>query len=291
MTDDETDSEELDDMFGVTAATMTRRKRLFQKFNNRDRITNNSTTATIIMQWISRRNWAPTTKLSHFATLTKTLSLNKISIQGDIQGCIRQLKISALASDIQRVPPLTTTMLNTTLQKLNNNTQMEIRVLIELSWTFAARLTSITALTRNVINIQPHDTIMSKIRVTFRTGKTITATGVYTITALLPNSSANWIMQQPMKIFNKHIEHYYKKIRAAISPFKVRSIRRGALQHLARQRISPEKLLLISRHKTMESLYKYLDDGIEAIWEQEEVFNMTKLLWTDSAKTTHRSQA
>ena len=124
MTDDETDSEELDDMFGVTAATMTRRKRLFQKFNNKDRITNNSTTATIIMQWISRRNWAPTTKLSHFATLTKTLSLNKISIQGDIQGCIRQLKIAALASDIQRVPPLTTTMLNTTLQKFNN-TQME----------------------------------------------------------------------------------------------------------------------------------------------------------------------
>lgn len=283
MSEQETDSDpELDDMFGVTLATMARRKSLFQKFNKKNRITNSSTTTKTLMQWIARRSWAPTTKLSHFATLTKTLSLNKILIQGDIKGCMRQLKIEALASSIQRAAPMTITKFNSAIAKLNSSNHMEIKVLIQLSWAFAARLTSITALTRTAIDIQAIDKHMSKIRITFRSGKTIAATGVYTITALLPNESSSWILQQPLKIFRNNIDFYYNRIRSTISPLKVRSIRRGALQHLARQKIPPEKLLLISRHKTMESLYKYLDDGIEAAWEQDATFHTAKLLWTDS---------
>lgn len=37
--------------------------------------------------------------------------------------------------------------------------------------------------------------------------------------------------------------------------------------------------MLLSRHKSISSLYAYLDDGAEARWEIERTLNMNAELW------------
>lgn len=228
-----------------------------------------------MLEWILKKKWSPTTKLSHFATLAKMLQLSKVTILGDLSGATRQLKLDAIRHPPERVTPITLPH----LLKISFKTDLHHRALIHLSWAFAARLTSITALTRQQLQFHQHNDRFSTVTATFRAGKTILATGAYTITALIPTQTANWILSRPARIFDHHIQTYYNTLRRVLRPYKIRSIRRGALQHLAKQGIAPELIMLISRHKTIASLYAYLDDGLHAAWETRQTIPLTASLW------------
>lgn len=263
------------DHYGVTAATAARRNVLFGKFKRKNRISDKQTSVKTVLKWIQKRKWSPTTKLSHFATLIKMLQLNNVFISGDIGGAIRQLKSDAIRHTPERVQPITLIH----LLKISYKTDPHHRALLHLSWAFGARLTSITALTRQQLHFQQTTDRFSTVTATFRTGKTILSTGAYSITALLPTETANWILSRPARIFDRPIQEYYNTLRRILRPYKIRSIRRGALQHLAKQGIKPELIMLISRHKTIASLYAYLDDGVHATWETRQTIPLTASLW------------
>jgi hypothetical protein len=228
-----------------------------------------------MLTWVQKKPWTASTKASHFSTLTKTLRLKNIAISGDLSGAIRQLKLESIHSPKDRAPPIPLHE----LLKIATRVNPELRALLHLSWAFAARLTSITNLTRSQIHIQEVDQYMSKIRATFRHGKTISATGPYTITTLIPNQTANWITDQPNRMFTKEITTYYNLLRKQMGNYKIRSIRRGALQVLASRNLPPTDIMLMSRHKHISSLYAYLDDGALAHWEQDTLTLMSGYLW------------
>lgn len=228
-----------------------------------------------MLTWVQKKPWTASTKASHFSTLTKTLRLKNITISGDINGAIRQLKLDSIHSPKDRATPIPIRDLLSIASRVNP----ELRALLHLSWAFAARLTSITNLTRSQLHIQEVDQYMSKIRATFRHGKTISATGPYTITALIPNQTANWISDQPNKMFTKEITSYYNALRKHLGQYKIRSVRRGALQLLASRNLPPADIMLMSRHKHVSSLYAYLDDGALAHWEQDTLSRMSEYLW------------
>lgn len=272
---EETDSSSETSHLGVTEGTASRRNRIYARFNRKNRIHQGRTHISTALHWIEKQSWQPSTKLSHFGTLLKMLELKNVNVIGDRTGAIRQLKSASILQQPSRVPPLDLQ----SLLKAARRTDAHHRALLHMAWAFAARLTSITQLTRSQINLTAHNERFTIIRATFRAGKTILATGAYTITALIPTESANWISTRPAKIFDRDIKNYYSKMKSILKPFKVRSIRRGALQFLASKNTSPETLMLLSRHKSISSLYAYLDDGAEARWEIERTLNMNAELW------------
>ena len=101
-----------------------------------------------------------------------------------------------------------------------------------------ARLTSIVSLTpRHFISLGAQPDGMHTCIVTFKEGKTILATGAYSIQANIPQETWNYISRrnQNEKVFARNIHHYYEKIRPILKArnMEIKSFRRGALQHLA----------------------------------------------------------
>lgn len=276
---DETDSSASSmEHLGVTDETATRRNRIFNAFNKKGRITDGCTTVTIALNWIQKKSWRPSTKQSNFGTLIKMIDLKNIRIEGDRKGAARQLLLNTIRHQPVRVAPLDLE----TVIKLAAKADDQHKALIYLTWAFAARLTSITKLTRPQLHLQQFNKQFTLATATFREGKTIAATGAYTIKGLIPTESANWITSRPARIFENSIDQYYSRLKSILKPFKVRSLRRGAIQHLSRQRFAPEEIMLLSRHKTIQSLYAYLEDGREAHWEHDKTLTMNASLWKGS---------
>jgi integrase len=222
----------------------------------------------------TRKKWAASTQLSYFNVILAYLKM-KTQVTGNVNGAQRDFKLSAIAQTPNRVAPLTLKRMIDASKRLD----MEHKTLLYLAWGTAARLTSITKLQRQNITFQQISSTTTTATITFRSGKTILATGPYTLVSHLPTVCANWILQQPKNIFPRATEQYYAVLRKAIGP--IRGIRRGALQHLAGKKTKPEHLLLISRHTTMKSLYHYLDDGRMATWEHNTMKQMAVDIWTD----------
>lgn len=130
-----------------------------------------------------------------------------------------------------------------------------------LGWLTASRLGCILQLhTEDVVVTE------AKLAVTFRRGKGVRASGPYTVhTAPIP--------QQLLPRFLRHLESrdrvlfprrltgatLKEALRTVDTALEQRSIRRGALQAMARKGVSEELLMRFSGHKRVETLRRYLN--------------------------------
>lgn len=275
-TEDEESCNEEEEHYGVTEQQARRRDRLRNAFHGH--ITDNNTTMNDVRRFCLAKFNNPLTRLSALTTLHAELRRRTINISGDYKGVLREFTINATKHQPTRVRPITQDKITELIAK----NRSEYGTMIALAWTFAARLTSIHAMRKSLMTLRQVDQRYTEVKYTFRSGKTITSTGAYTLVGLIPTTCANSITQAKEIIFTKPIQHYYAQLRKVLYPHVVRSIRRGALQLLA-QRFSPEDLLLISRHTTVSSLYAYLDDGREAQWEHRKIRDMNNNLWSQTA--------
>lgn len=273
---DETDStQDSVEHFGITKRQATRRDKLRTKFLKKFPTSDNTTEANTIMKFIQKKYKNPTTALSSLTTLAAELKRRNIAIIGDMPGIKRMFALRATKHQPQRVPPIPKEII---IARIASTKDLEIATMIAMTWTFGARLTSIHKLKRDNISFSQRDHNSAWILATFREGKTILSTGAYSIRGIIPTKFANWTTEQSNTIFKADIEYYYSKIKKAIHPYKIRSIRRSAMQTLAEQH-KPESILLLSRHKTIASLYAYLDDGSKATWEHHETEQLMNNLW------------
>lgn len=276
MTSSDESDEEAEQHLGVTEATGKRRDKitlLFQKFT---KVTRQDTSIPTVLNFLESQPWAASTKLTAATTLISHARRKNTPIPGDAKGLIRQLKLETIHHCPNRSRPFTLKELNS---KLTKATDSELTSLLATTWAFAARLTSIISLQAADISMQAFNEQYTTIIATFRSGKTILATGPYTIKTLIPTIYANFIASKRGPVWTKPPETYYNRLKPIIRPFHVRSIRRGALQALARANIEPQQILLFSRHTTVSALYRYLDDGQVAIWEQNKTEDMASVLW------------
>jgi hypothetical protein len=251
---------------GVTMAHTKRRQKLWKRFTTKFQdITATSIRYELIQACITRKKWAESTRLSYFHTLISEVKRRGLPMTGDYSGINRELTLAKIQAVTKRVPAIPIEHPITALTKC---TMIETKVLIAMTWAFAARLTSITALTRlDIKGMKAVDDNEVYLTITFRSGKTILYTKRYTLTMRVPNFVANYISASPLVIFPKDIDQYYTAIRKSLKPYSTRGLRRGAVQHLAAKGTTPDTLMLITRHKNIESLYSYLDDGLFAQWE------------------------
>ena len=204
-------------------------------------------------------------------------------IQGDTAGYVRELQKQLTQHKPDRAQPAAQRQIRDIIEKI---TDTECATILALCWACAARLTSCIGLLRSDINevVRRHE--MTELTITFRVGKTVLATGAYSVRTNLPNKYADWLLQHDTSMFNHTPEYYYKKLRPHLRPagLEIKSLRRGALQTLALMGFPPEEVLLISRHTTVKGLYAYLDDGRHAAWETTRTAQLTTHLWDDSCE-------
>ena len=226
------------------------------------------------------------TRHTNATTICAEMKRRNLSILGDTTGYIRSLSKLLAAHKPTRANPAS----STTILHAASAMTTECATLLCLMWATASRLTSMLNLRMDDINDSKMvDDSLTALSVTFRTGKTILATGAYTTRAVVPHRVAIYLSQSMGSvIFTKPAEYYYAVMRPTLASLsiEIRSIRRGALQALGTSDFPPEDILLMSRHTTVQGLYRYLDDGRHAHWETRKQQAMSTAIWKNSFGST-----
>lgn len=278
MSDDETGSDEIADPSaeaeGIGVTSNTHRRRL-REFHDLLRFANFSPGDTIpgptLLKWAHTK--PPRSRLTYVTTVIAALHRRNIPTT-HAQAVVREIKLRHLLEAPMRAVPATIA----DMAHVSSWHDQELKALLDLCWSFAARMTSITQLQMTDLAIRGNH-----LRATFRAGKTITSTGPYTITAVVDKQTIAYLcdIQEHTRRypFPMPIDTYYRRSRKVLAPLglQVRSLRRGALQLLATT-TPPQDLLLLSRHTSIKSLYSYLDDGKFAHWEHAKLLQLTSLL-------------
>jgi hypothetical protein len=241
-------------------------------------------TATNLRQFLIKKTWAPTTKFTALVTIIAEMTRRGTPVMGDTKGLVRQFKkelyaYRPLRAQLATLPEVEAMMLTTE--------NPELIALLGLMWTAAARLTSIASLRPTDVKMSTSDsTSVRLLAMTFREGKTILSTRPYTIHTQIPSRVASAIehlqASASTRLFPRTPAAYYKALRPILQrhSLTIKSLRRGALTALAIAGVSPEQLLLLSRHTSRAGLYAYLDDGLYAMWEATQTVQLGHMLWT-----------
>jgi hypothetical protein len=164
-----------------------------------------------------------------------------------------------------------------------------VRVIIMLAWLTTSRLGCIRQLKSEDIAF---DRKKKTMNITFRRGKGVRARKqAYTVTTLI--LSAEWwkeihryVKERPSFLFPASL-----KDSAITTPLKKagieqRSIRRGALQAMAADKVAPETLMNFSGHTSINTLNRYLDFGKKRADLASTSTAAARSLWNDDLLDT-----
>lgn len=259
--------------YGVTAATNRRRHRLATELTEFSS-GRGALTAAVLRDW--GHKYSVGTRHSYLVTVVAELKRRGISISGDVPGVLREAKIELMAHPPKQSAPLTSAEVQRILSRCQD---LEMYAVIELMWKTASRLTSITQLATEDVKELPDGETIS---MTFRRGKTILASGPYTIWARVSSETLRYIRSQhehgSSRLFQKTAEELYAPLRALLQGYHTRSFRRGAVQKMASTDATLEELRLVTRHVSDQSLYRYLNFGEESLSERKKMLAMTDRL-------------
>ena len=260
--------------FGVTAATNRRRDRLATELTSYAK-NGEALTATVLREWGLR--YSVGTRHSYLVTVVAELKRRGTTISGDVPGVVREAKLELMAHPPVQAKPLTSAEVQRILQRCQD---LELYAVTELMWKTASRLTSITQLmTRDVKELSSDSNTIS---MTFRRGKTILASGPYTLWARVSSETLRYIRSQQEhgleQLFQRTAQQLYAPMRRLLQGYQVRSFRRGAVQQMAATDVTLEQLRLVTRHVSDQSLYRYLNFGEESLSERRKMLTMTDKL-------------
>lgn len=258
--------------FGVTAATNRRRDRLateLTSFAKRE----GTLTAAVLRAWGLR--YSVGTRHSYLVTVVAELKRRGTTISGDVPGVVREAKLELMAHPPKQAKPLTSDEVQRILSRCQD---LEMYAVTELMWKTASRLTSITQLMTQDVK----ETDSNTISMTFRRGKTILASGPYTLWARVSNETLRYIRSQREhgleQLFQRTAQQLYAPMHRLLQGYQVRSFRRGAVQQMASTDVTLEELRLVTRHVSDQSLYRYLNFGEESLSERRKMLAMTDKL-------------
>ncbi len=185
-----------------------------------------------------------------------------------------RLKMLAFRDPVNRAPPATWSVILRILLDLEKQNKQRQALWLFLCWRCASRGTSITKLQiRNVFLL--HSTQGSNLALTFVEGKTLATSGPYTlhlavppqIVALIRTTIGHKSRYKSSRLFTAADQSYIAKT-LKDNGLEIRSLRRGALQAMAKAGAPPAELLHFSRHSETKGLSAYLDHGLHSHWEE-----------------------
>jgi integrase len=197
------------------------------------------------------------------------------TISGDVPGVVREAKLELMAHPPKQAKPLTSDEVQRILSRCQD---LEMYAVTEIMWKTASRLTSVTQLMTQDVKETDNNTIS----MTFRRGKTILASGPYTLWARVSNETLRYIRSQREhgleQLFQRTAQQLYAPMHKLLQGYQVRSFRRGAVQQMASTDVTLEELRLVTRHVSDQSLYRYLNFGEESLSERRKMLAMTDKL-------------
>ena len=141
-------------------------------------------------------------------------------------------------------------------------------LLAQMCWFFAARVGDMRQVRAEDVTLTPTESRDDvRATVTFRFGKGAAFWGPYTIHAVVPRSVAQALASTTHQarpgsaLFSAADQDRLSKAVREVPNCSLRSLRRGALVHLASRGVSDEDLQLLSGHKRRDTLLRYLGWG------------------------------
>lgn len=213
--------------------------------------------------------------------VSSTLTTNLVTVQstcktiGFTTGPLLKSAVKLAAQNAREEPvdfPHPATLANI-IEARTRCTVESISIIILLAWMIAARTGDTIQLATSSFS-----TVGNFLAVRFTKGKTVKVIGPYTIHLPLHNQDVQtivrWVNRQPLgypfglqtpKCREKTGETVKWALRVADSRLEQRSIRRGALTHLAMMGVPMQDLLMLSKHRDESMLLRYLAWGTFAV--------------------------
>jgi hypothetical protein len=230
--------------------------------------------ATYLWQESVQHQWKPTTLFKYLCTaqgalrilpLYRASSPSLILSNDPIWSMVMRGARQAAVEHIPAQPKAATH--NDIIKALKATTgfyKKHVRVIIMLAWLTTSRLGCIRKLKSEDFHFNATKKTMD---ITFRRGKGVRARKqAYTVTTLIMGQEwwkeiVNYVKERPGFLFPASL-----KDSAITTPLKKagieqRSIRRGALQAMAADKVAPETLMNFSGHTSINTLNRYLDFG------------------------------
>lgn len=227
----------------------------------------------LMTQQMQARGWKPSTLLKYLATcqaVCAALPLYRtgtapVHLQNDPEwiAAMKSVAISTRESKPLQARPIT---LDDVHKVVNNCKSLPIRVLVIIAWMTCARTGCVRQLLKhNIIFNEVEQTLT----VTFTRGKVVRRKGPITLpsTARVPTRwwslLQRWAATRRTTFFPNAITNVQVKaaLREIHPEYENRSLRRGALQHLARTGTPEETILAFSTHASIQMLRRYLQWG------------------------------
>lgn len=236
----------------------------------------------LIMALGKRNDWRWTTYACTFSTVATALKqlemytfAKGIPIKEDLYFDMARERVKQNAAQTQLRPsksaPLSEEDFHRLASDLSGNA--EARMLLVLTWHLAGRI-------GEVRRIQPDNFVFRDrveegtdavpFSVTYTEGKGIRYCGIYTVHTTLPVPEAKRLREH-LATKQRHQHAFAIKDQAAVSrvvngipDHSVRSLRRGALVHLAKCGVPDVHLQNLSGHKRKSTLMRYLGWGVES---------------------------
>ncbi|PHR97545.1 MAG: hypothetical protein COA68_12375 [Oceanobacter sp.] len=222
-----------------------------------------------------RNTWRWSTTIRAMAELAgalRNLPINKglpaVILTNDPQWTAAIKGVAGKAkSERPRVPRAAT--IDEVTRALAAEPKAAVRRLLALTWCLCGRTGDVRQLTPEDVEwIQDASLGPNPLKVTFRRGKTISRRGPYTLNTVMPDqwlpllgdirNSTEWISD----IKEASVPEVLKAIRRAHPSLENRSLRRGALQSLAKSpEMTDDILLSFSGHTNLCTLRRYLNWG------------------------------
>jgi hypothetical protein len=240
---------------------------------------------TFLVLWIERqsaeRGWAPQTLARNMASLQGALAQLPLYVPGhcpvplrlnnepEWTAAMRAAQALAREATTREPAPLTLAHIEALCRQATPSTRYLLQI-VTLSWLVAGRVGDVTQLCRQDVSLQPDGTLT----VTFRKGKGVTMRRqqytVFTragrfhqiIADLLQECQTTHLWELPSPQDRERLVASVRDfLRVAQADLECRSIRRGALQFMATQKVTEEVLMHFSGHQRVETLRRYLSWG------------------------------
>ncbi|PHR97720.1 MAG: hypothetical protein COA68_12285 [Oceanobacter sp.] len=138
-----------------------------------------------------------------------------------------------------------------------------VRLLLRLAWFYAARVGDMRQITAQ--DVRPPTESLPTVALTFRFGKGAAFWGPYCVQAVLDDTTAKALAalraSRPVGPLFSLAEQAALSKAIGEAGFNLRTIRRGALNHLAAGGVSDRHLQLLSGHRRVDTLMRYLGWG------------------------------
>jgi len=199
---------------------------------------------------------------------------------------ISKYKQLAYRMGATRARPATWSDIRMMMDRLQKQNLRDAALWLHTCWVTASRGTSVSKLQPKHVHFGLQTWATEETcSLTFCEGKTLKATGPYTLHVEIPSQILDQLRQLRIKR-HKHSVLFPPTAQSQVSRclhshgFEIRSIRRGAIQTLANAGVPPAEILHFSRHKDHQGLSAYLDHGLHSKWEADVQRAGSKILQT-----------